>query len=197
VVEVVDKETKIPSQHEQAVDVEQFGNIAHERHEAMRNALEQAERKHNKSSHQSEREVLARAQELAKETEKDSHDEHSTSPPEKRRGPITKKQLGASFKSQMKYAENEMSKTERVVSRIIHSAPIEKTSEFIGTTVARPNAMLSGSIAAFGGITICYFISKYYGFQLSGFETIGAFILGWIVGLLYDYFSVMIRGHRK
>ncbi len=189
-----EKEIRNADLHEQATDVEQFGEIAHERHEAIRNAVERSERKQKK--HQSEREVLAKAQELATKAQETNKKNKSASSIEKRRGPITKRQLAASFKSQMKYAENEMNTSERIVSRFIHSKPIEKTADLVSSTIARPNAMLSGSIAAFIGITVFYFVSKYYGFQLSGFETIGAFVLGWIVGILYDYFSVMIRGHK-
>ncbi len=189
-----EKETQVADLHDQDSDVEQFGELAHERHEAIRDALERAERKH-KTRH-SEREVLAKAQELAKKAETSDSDK-SHSPAERRRGPIGKKQLEGSFKSQMKYAENDMTLSERATSKFIHLKPVEKTSDFISATIARPNAMLSGSIAAFIGITVLYFVSKYYGFQLSGFETIGAFIIGWIIGLLYDYFSVMIRGHNK
>ncbi|MDB5183384.1 MAG: hypothetical protein JWO07_65 [Candidatus Saccharibacteria bacterium] len=97
----------------------------------------------------------------------------------------------------MKFADAEMKPSERVFSKFLHNKTVEKTSDVIGSTVARPNAMLSGSIAAFLGITILYFVSKYYGFQLSGFETIATFIMGWVVGVLYDYFSVMIRGHSN
>ncbi|USN96422.1 MAG: hypothetical protein H6797_05115 [Candidatus Nomurabacteria bacterium] len=179
---------------EQSVDVEQFGEIAHERHEAMKNAVERAERK--QKSHQSEREMLVEARKLAAEVEMSSTDSSTSNRTEKRRGPITKKQLNSSFKSQMRSAEEDMTATERFTSRLIHAKPIERTTNIAASTIARPNAMLSGSIAAFIGITIVYFISKYYGFQLSGFETICAFIVGWILGLLYDYFSVMFHGRK-
>jgi len=191
---VSEKETQVADSHNKISEAEQFGELAHERREAMRDALERAERKH-KTRH-SEREVLAKARELAKKVET-ADSNKSTSPAERRKGPIGKKQLESSFKTQMKYAKNDMTFNERVISTIIHAKPVEKTADFVSATIARPNAMLSGSIAAFIGITALYFISKYYGFQLSGFETIGAFIAGWIVGILYDYFSVMIRGPRK
>jgi len=190
-----EKEAKSTNLHEQSVDAEQFGEIAHERHEAMRSELERAERKH-KSRH-SEREVLAKAQELAEMVEEANKDRHPASTTEKRRGPIKKKQLDASFKSQMTNVHHELSATGRLTSKIIHAKPVEKTSDFVSSTLTRPNAMLSGSIAAFLGITILYFVSKYFGFRLSGSETIVAFAIGWILGILYDYFSVMVRGGSK
>lgn len=192
---MAEKATDGSNLYEKTADVEQFGEIAHERHEAIKNALEREERKH-KEKH-SEREILAKAKELAGDADEAAAKEHETAPAARRTGPINKKQLASSFKSQMKYAQAEMSPSERAFSKVIHNKAIEKSSDFIGSTIARPNAMLSGSIAAFIGITVLYFIAKYYGFQLSGFETIAAFILGWIIGIVYDYLAVMIRGHKK
>jgi hypothetical protein len=39
-------------------------------------------------------------------------------------------------------------------------------------------------------------VAKHYGYRLSGFEAIGAFIAGWLVGILYDFFKVMITGKK-
>lgn len=189
-----EKAPKITNLHEQSLDVEQFGEIAHERHEVMKNTLERAERR--QKSHHSEREVLAEAQRLAGEVESDNKNNSSVKQPEKHRSPISKKQLDASFKAQIEAIAGDLTTVERATSRFIHYRLIEKTSDVVATTFARPNAMLSGSIAAFIGITLAYFISKYYGFQLSGFETIGAFIIGWIVGVLYDYISIKFRKSR-
>jgi hypothetical protein len=41
-----------------------------------------------------------------------------------------------------------------------------------------------------------YLIAKNLGYVLSGFETIGAFAIGWIIGVLYDYFRVMVTGKK-
>jgi hypothetical protein len=191
---VVEK-NKIAALHEQAPDVEQFGELAHERREALRDQLERAERQHE--AHGDHNESVREATERAKELGVEKVDMPATSPAERRRGAPSKKQRETSLKSQMKQIQSEMSTGDRLVSKLIHNRPIEAVSDIVGSTVARPNALLSGSIAAFIGVTISYFVAKYYGFQLSGFETIAAFIVGWIMGILYDYFSVMIRGHRK
>lgn len=188
-----EKVSHASNRHEKSLDPEQFGAIAHERHEAIKSALDREERKH-KERH-SEREIIAKAQELASKHE-GAEKSRNTSPAERRSGPINKRQLESSFDNQMKFAKAEMRPTERAFSKLIHSKTIEKVSDAVGSTIARPNSMLSGSIAAFIGVTALYFISKHYGFQLSGFETIGAFILGWIIGMLYDYFSLMLKGRK-
>ena len=106
----------------------------------------------------------------------------------------TKKTLDASFKTQMKDARREMSAPSRAFSKLIHNKAVEKTSEAIGSTVARPNAILSGSIAAFALTAGLYFWAKYVGYPLSGFETIGAFIIGWLVGMIIDFTRIMFTG---
>lgn len=191
---MAEKETTSANLYEKTADAEQFGEIAHERREAIKNALDREERKH-KERH-SEREIVAKAKEFADKTES-RDDGRKVSPAERRSGPINKKQLDNSFKSQMKFVKAEMNPTERAFSKLIHSNFVEKTTDALVSTVARPNALLSGSIAAFIGVTLLYFVSKYYGFQLSGFETIGTFVLGWIIGIIYDYVSLLIKGHNK
>lgn len=115
--------------------------------------------------------------------------------PTKRRG-ISKKERDASFKKHMKQVQAEMSAPERAFSKVIHAKAIEKTSEVVGSTIARPNAILSGAIMAFVLVLVVYLLAKNLGYVLSGFETIGAFIIGWALGVLYDYFRVMVTGKK-
>jgi len=114
----------------------------------------------------------------------------------RRRGGISKKEKTASFKKHMKQVQAELPAPERAFSKLIHSPVVEKTSEFIGGTVARPNAILSGAVVAFFVVLAVYLIAKNLGYVLSGFETIGAFIVGWFIGILYDYFRVLITGKK-
>ncbi|MDB5177367.1 MAG: hypothetical protein JWN75_1035 [Candidatus Saccharibacteria bacterium] len=192
---MAENEKIITKSHEQASDVEQFGELAHERHEAMRDQLERAERQHK--ADKSEQEAFREATEIAEKMESKNESHSAISPAERRRPAPSKKQREASLKSQLKQVQGEMSTSSRLFSKFIHNKAIENMSDGASSTIARPNALLSGSIAAFIGVTVSYFVAKYYGYQLSGFETIAAFVFGWIIGILYDYFSVMLRGHRK
>jgi hypothetical protein len=116
--------------------------------------------------------------------------------PARRRGGISKKEKEASFKKEMARVQAELSPPARVFSKFIHSKPVEKTSEVVGATIARPNAILSGAIVAFVLVLAVYLLAKQLGYVLSGFETIGAFIVGWVIGVLYDYFRAMITGKK-
>lgn len=119
------------------------------------------------------------------------------SPVERRKDePISKSQREASYKSTIKQVQNELSASSKAFSKIIHQKAIDQASEVAGKTIARPNAILYGAIFAFALTLGVYLIAKYYGYPLSGSESIGAFIIGWIIGLLVDYFRIMITGKK-
>lgn len=117
--------------------------------------------------------------------------------PAVRRGPISKKEREASYSRTMKKVQSELSGPSRTFSKVIHNKVVEQVSETVGATVARPNAIASGAIAAFLATLALYYIAKNIGYQLSGFETIGAFAAGWLVGILFDYLRVMITGKHS
>lgn len=169
-------------------------SVADDQKDVIRNKLEKAEAEHRQRN--SREEVLAAAQELAGKAEEETTKEHSEPKESLRRAP-SKKQRADSFKSQMNELQREMTPGARIMSKVIHNAVVERVSDIAGSTVARPNAMLSGSIAAFIGITVLYFIARYYGYHLSGFETVFAFAIGWIVGILYDYFRTLFDGRNS
>lgn len=116
------------------------------------------------------------------------------SPAKRRHGVVSKRERDASYKHHMKQLQSELSPSQRTFSKFIHNPIVERTSEVLGSTVARPNAVLAGAMVAFFLVLAVYLVAKYYGYTLSGFETIGAFIIGWALGILYDFFKVMITG---
>lgn len=114
-----------------------------------------------------------------------------------RLGSISKKQRNESYARTIKQVQNELPIGNRLFSKVIHNPVIEKTSDIIGNTIARPNAMLSGAVVAFVLTLLTYTIAKTIGYALSGFETIAAFIIGWILGIVYDYLLVLITGGKE
>ena len=114
----------------------------------------------------------------------------------RQKSPTNKKTREASFKKQIKEVQAELSPASRTFSKLIHNKAIEKSSEALGATIARPNAILAGSISSFVLTLVVYLVAKNIGYQLSGFETIAAFIFGWIIGLVYDYLRLIITGKK-
>ena len=107
---------------------------------------------------------------------------------------ITQREKAKAYKQTMTRVQAEMSAPKRAFSKVLHNPVVEKSSEVIGNTVARPNALLSGSVVAFMSLSIMYVIGRQYGYHLSGFEMIGSYTLGWVVGLTIDYTRILIAG---
>lgn len=108
----------------------------------------------------------------------------------------TKKQRADSYNATMSAIRAEMNAPARTFSKVIHNRTVERVSDTVGGTVARPNAVLAGSVAATFLTLFVYLVAKQYGYRLSGFETIGTFVLGWSLGLVYDYARLMFVTRR-
>lgn len=159
----------------------------------------EAKSEHLESGEKAAEKARVEALESAISVEKSSAEKKakaSDTPTPRRRGGISKKEKTASYKKHMKQMQAELPASQRAFSKIIHTPVVEKTSEFIGATVARPNAILSGAVVAFFLVLAVYLVAKNLGYVLSGFETIGAFIIGWVIGILYDYFKVLVTGKK-
>lgn len=184
---------QLPSSAERSVEV---GREAAERLEQLGNDVEKgAERSSERKENTAERAAIE-AKELALSTEAGGAEKDRKDPTRapRRTGAISRKEREASFKRHMQQAQQHMSAPSRAFSKIIHNKVVEQTSEFVGATVARPNAILSGAVAAFILVLGVYVVAKNLGYVLSGFETIGAFIFGWILGALYDYLKTLVTG---
>lgn len=160
-----------------------------------------AEKSHVENGEKSEEKARVEALKEAISVERGSAEkkkkESASSPAKRRHGVVSKKERDASYKQHMKQLQTELNPAQRTFSKVIHNPIVEKTSEVVGSTIARPNAILSGAMVAFFLVLGVYVVSKFYGYTLSGFESIGAFIVGWILGLLYDFFKVMITGKNS
>lgn len=180
----------IPEHGEQGPEaLEQTRN---ERRAEVERTLERESKKIEKQDLQELKNSAEKAAEVEKKSEKE------VAPAEKRRDTPAQRRAKAkaSYKKTMKETQSHMKPAERTFSKVIHAPVVEKTSEAVGSTVARPNAILAGSVAAFLFTLGLYAFAKYYGYPLSGSETIAAFVLGWLVGLLFDYLRVMVTGKR-
>lgn len=113
-----------------------------------------------------------------------------TSQADRRSATITATERQASFEHTMHHVRKQLSPASRTFSKVIHTPVVEKTSDFVGKTVARPDPILAGSICAFLAVAGLYAYARYFGFALSGSETLAAFVLGWILGFGID----VIRG---
>jgi len=154
---------------------------AQENHETKEQIVQEAAREAKERAHATE-------QQHSKETKETR--EHAFAPNASK--PIREK----TYKHTLATIQRDMHPTARMFSRAIHSPLVERTSDIVGNTVARPDAILSGAIFAFVAVTLLYLIAKFIGFSLSGSETITAFAAGWLVGILYDLIKTVFKNKR-
>ena len=108
---------------------------------------------------------------------------------------ITKDDRTASYQKTMKKMQSELPPASRAFSKVIHNPAVEKASEAIGNTVARPNLIIAGALGAIASV-IVYFVARHYGYVLSGSETIILFGCGWVIGAIIEYARVGFLNKR-
>lgn len=172
---------------------------ARERQDAIREMVERkAERGGEKNRESSIDKSRERAQELAKETEKSYNHEHTAVEKVERVPDVSSKASRAkAYDSIMLGVQEHLPARSRAFSKVIHNPVVERTSEVAGQTIARPNAVLGGSMMAFVVVLAVFLVARHYGYPLSGSETMVAFALGWVLGIIFDYLRVMITGRRS
>lgn len=98
-----------------------------------------------------------------------------------------------SFNTTMHHVRQNLSKPERQFSKFIHQPLIEKTSEALGKTIARPSGILGASFAASVGLFLIYSVARSAGFQLSGSEMPILLLTGFIGGLFVEWSYKAVR----
>ena len=177
---------------------ESHDHTPHEQTDVIREQHERAHESTPERDEKSSERARVEAMENAKSSERIAHQkERELSPVRTHRGAINKRDLAANYKQTMEHVQSELSPQGRAFSKVIHHKAVEQTSELLGSTIARPNAILAGAIGAFVITLAIYLIAKNFGYRLSGSESIAGFVVGWIIGLLFDYFRVMITGKRS
>jgi len=181
--------------HEQAPHVEashespRSSELDKHAHELEKLRHERAERSQNAA----ERELTEARQ--ATQAESISGDEmHKPQAEARQPDPIrTRSDKEHSFNTTMHHVRNNLSTPERVFSRVIHNPTIEKSSEFIGKTVARPSAITGAAIATIIGLLSIYSIAKFAGFALSGSEMPILIAVGFLAGLLTEWLYKVVK----
>lgn len=188
-----------PKSKENLLDSREMADIGKERQAELHERLERKSPERNPEKNK-ERSL----EDARHETEKITSEKESPEPAHNQEKSIddaphqpTKQLKQAKYNEIMSETRQQMSPSSRTFSKVIHNPAIEKTSDFTGKTIARPNAILAGSVSAFVLVLAVYLVANYYGYALSGTETILAFTLGWIIGLVFDYFKAMFTGGSR
>ena len=88
------------------------------------------------------------------------------------------------FAGTMKTLQRQLTPVSRAFSRVIHTEVVERTSEQLEKTVARPSVMFGATWTALVVGAAFYFTARTYGYALSGSELLLAFIVGGVLGII-------------
>lgn len=102
---------------------------------------------------------------------------------------ITKAEKTRTYKMTMQRAQNQMSKPSKAFSKFIHNPAVERTSDTLSATVARPSGILGAGVMGFIGISVVLYYARQNGFAVDNRYTlvIGLFIGGWILGMIFEF----------
>lgn len=173
----------------------ELAEIAAEQKEKLRNLESSVEKAGEKSGEQMIAEARQETESIfAKRGSKKERSAGEAGPSASIIRRITKREKERAYKQTLLRIQSEMNLPARTFSKVIHAPGIERASEVISSTAARPNALLAGSITALALLSIVYVVGHIYGYRLSGFEMIASYGLGYAVGLIGDYIKIMTTG---
>jgi hypothetical protein len=92
--------------------------------------------------------------------------------------------------------QRHLSPVSRAFSEVIHAPIVEKTSEALEKTIARPSITVGATWTALIIGSVFYFTARHYGFELSGSEMTLSFVVGAIIGLALEGFWRSLRRRR-
>ena len=107
---------------------------------------------------------------------------------------INKQLKDMAFHRAMTRTRKRLGPVSRKFSKVVHSTAIDKPSEFIGKTLARPQGMLWGAVFAFIGSSLLLWITRHYGYEYNYLAAILLFVTGTVIGTALEF---IIRAVRK
>ncbi|MDB5165115.1 MAG: hypothetical protein JWM00_5 [Candidatus Saccharibacteria bacterium] len=189
---------RIKDSGEHVKNPEALEKIRLEQQEAIQEKrLEHAGEKTQEKSADVAHEAMGHAKSLEKDQPSQKLERETATVERRKDGIISKKEGAANYKRTMSQVQKDLPVASRAFSKFIHNKAVERISDTVGSTIARPNAILTGSLTAFVFTLAIFLIARYFGYPLSGTETIVAFVLGWMVGLLYDYLHLEFTGGKS
>lgn len=160
---------------------------SHEVHsEALKQKLEneptKAEIEHGNSEHlDAIRKTVEKQAPVAQEITHNEKEQHNNHPV------IVNKQLkDMAFSRSMVRTRKKLSAPSRAFSKVIHNPVIDKSSEAVGKTVARPSSMLAGAFVTFIGTSALLWATRYYGYEYNYLVFILLFVFGAVVGIAIE-----------
>ena len=86
----------------------------------------------------------------------------------------------------------------KVSRRVIHAPLVWHISELLDRTLLRTIPFLFGSFLALITLVLFITISYVFGYHIISLESFGViFLLGFLIGIIYEYLALLLRTTRK
>jgi hypothetical protein len=100
------------------------------------------------------------------------------------------------LKKELTHVRKNLSKPDRLGSKVIHQPLIRSISEASSKTLTRPSGLLGGGLVAFIGSGLYYYLSKHMGFTYNYLLFVLFFVAGFIVGLILELGLYSIKSKK-
>lgn len=155
-----------------------------EHQERLKNKIEKEATEASKASSHEQAEQAKIAIDKLANTSENLRQKNESSPsqtvPERR---IYGNEQVVSFTRTMTRVRKKLSPIEKPLSKVIHNPIVDKTSEVVGKTIARPSSVLGGAFFALIGTSALLWITRHYGYEYNYLVVIMMFAIGMIVGI--------------
>lgn len=101
------------------------------------------------------------------------------------------------YKRELAKIQTKLPKTSRTFSKIVHGKTVEAISNVGASTVARPSGLLGGSIFAFLGSLVAYYMAKHYGFRYNYLLMFLLFLAGFTFGAIIELLAWSVSRRRQ
>jgi hypothetical protein len=105
----------------------------------------------------------------------------------------TKLDKESAYWDTLRSVQRHLKPASRQFSKVIHTPVVERTSEIVGATVARPSVTLGATTTALFVGAFLYISARAYGFTLSGSEILLSLIVGGVLGLVVEFVGKVFR----
>lgn len=112
------------------------------------------------------------------------------------RHPVSSSLKKITFRKEIKHIRRNLSKADRIGSKIIHQPVIKSVSEVSAKTITRPSGLLGGGIMAFLGTSAYLYLTKHIGLKYNYSIFLFLLVAGFIVGLIIEALVRLVRGKR-
>lgn len=104
---------------------------------------------------------------------------------------------GQTYTQTLKRVQQRLSKPERTMSKVMHNKTVEKVSDGLGKTAARPSGILGGGIVSLIGSFVLLYMSKKYGFEYNFLVFFVLLVGGFGLGVLLELAIFAFRKTRR